>query len=51
MVNTADAANPERLGLFGSFTRSSSYKPMLFLSMSGLPFSFRTVNLKLGAQK
>jgi glutathione S-transferase len=51
MVNTADAGDPERLVLFGSFTSSSSYKPMLFLSLSGLPFSFRTVNLKNGVQK
>jgi len=41
----------DRLTLYGSFTSSSSYKPMLFLSLSGLPFSFRTVNLKKGAQK
>ena len=40
----------ERLTLFGSFTSSSSYKPMLFLALSGLPFSFRTVNLKIGKQ-
>lgn len=40
-----------RLTLFGSFTSSSSYKPMLFLALSGLPFSFRTVNLKNGVQK
>ncbi len=39
-----------RLTLYGSFTSSSSYKPMLFLSLSGLPFSFRTVNLKIGKQ-
>ncbi|MBL6080558.1 glutathione S-transferase family protein [Belnapia sp. T18] len=51
MVNTADAEDPERLVLFGSFTSSSSYKPMLFLSLSGVPFSFRTVNLKTGLQK
>ncbi|MFZ4407122.1 MAG: glutathione S-transferase family protein [Paracraurococcus sp.] len=51
MVNTADAGDPERLLLFGSFTSSSSYKPMLFLSLSGLPFGFRTVNLKNGVQK
>ena len=50
MVNTADAGDPERLVLFGSFTSSSSYKPMLFLSLSGLPFSFRTVNLKNGCR-
>jgi len=41
----------DRLTLYGSFTSSSSYKPMLFLALAGLPFSFRTVNLKIGAQK
>ena len=41
----------DRLILHGSFTSSSSYKPMLFLALSGLPFSFRTVNLKNGVQK
>ena len=41
----------ERLVLHGSFTSSSSYKPMLFLALGGLPFSFRTVNLKNGVQK
>ena len=41
----------ERLVLHGSFTSSSSYKPMLFLALAGLPFSFRTVNLKNGVQK
>ena len=40
----------ERLTLYGSFTSSSSYKPMLFLALSGVPFSFRTVNLKIGKQ-
>lgn len=49
-VNVAAAA-PERLVLFGSFTSSSSYKPMLYLSLAGVPFSFRTVNLKNGVQK
>ena len=39
-----------RLTLYGSFTSSSSYKPMLYLALSGLPFSFRTVNLKTGVQ-
>ena len=39
-----------RLTIYGSFTSSSSYKPMLFLSLSRLPFSFRTVNLKKGVQ-
>src|ERR1700735_991723 len=42
---------PSRLTLYGSFTSSSSYKPMLYLALSGLAFSFRTVNLKNGAQK
>jgi len=41
----------DRLVLHGSFTSSSTYKPMLFLALSGLPFSFRTVNLKIGVQK
>src|SRR6476619_4243524 len=40
----------ERLTLYGSFTSSSSYKPMLYLALAGLPFSFRTVNLKTGVQ-
>lgn len=40
----------DRLTLYGSFTSSSTYKPMLFLALARLPFSFRTVNLKLGAQ-
>jgi glutathione S-transferase len=43
--------DPARLTLYGSFTSSSSYKPMLYLALSGLPFSFRTVNLKNGVQK
>jgi glutathione S-transferase len=41
----------ERLILYGSFTSSSSYKPMLYLALARLPFSFRTVNLKYGVQK
>jgi glutathione S-transferase len=36
--------------LYGSFTSSSSYKPMLYLALAGLAFSFRTVNLKIGVQ-
>ncbi len=40
----------DRLTLYGSFTSSSSYKPMLYLALAGLPFSFRTVNLKTGIQ-
>ena len=38
------------LTLYGSFTSSSSYKPMLYLALAGLPFSFRTVNLEIGVQ-
>ena len=41
----------DRLTLYGSFTSSSSYKPMLYLALARLPFSFRTVNLKNGVQK
>jgi len=37
--------------LYGSFTSSSTYKPMLYLALARLPFSFRTVNLKNGVQK
>ncbi len=48
MTNTQ---SNEGLTLFGSFTSSSSYKPMLYLALARLPFSFRTVNLKYGAQK
>jgi glutathione S-transferase len=39
------------LTLYGSFTSSSTYKPMLYLALSGMPFSFRTVNLKNGVQR
>ena len=48
MTNTALSNG---LTLFGSFTSSSTYKPMLYLALARLPFSFRTVNLKYGAQK
>src|SRR5438552_18494169 len=41
----------ERITLYGSFTSSSSYKPMLYLALARQPFSFRTVNLKYGRQK
>ncbi|SJZ90634.1 glutathione S-transferase [Enhydrobacter aerosaccus] len=47
----SDRSDAERFILHGSFTSSSTYKPMLFLALSGLPFSFRTVNLKKGVQK
>jgi len=40
----------DSLTLYGSFTSSSSYKSMLYLALAGLPFSFRTVNLKIGVQ-
>src|SRR5437764_10590638 len=41
----------DALTLYGSFTSSSSYKPMLYLALARLPFSFRTVNLKTGVQR
>jgi glutathione S-transferase len=40
----------DRITIYGSFTSSSSYKPMLFLALARLPFSFKTVNLKTAAQ-
>src|SRR4051794_30490216 len=48
---SGDFMTDDRLVLYGSFTSSSTYKPMLFLALAGLPFSFRTVNLKTGVQK
>src|SRR5580698_5461644 len=50
VTNTAEN-RPDRLTVFGSFTSSSTYKPVLYLSLARLPFSFRTVNLKYGVQK
>jgi glutathione S-transferase len=41
----------DSLTLYGSFTSSSTYKPMLYLSLARLAFSFKTVNLKNGVQK
>ncbi len=41
----------DHLTIYGSFTSSSTYKPMLYLSLARLPFSFKTVNLKNGVQK
>jgi glutathione S-transferase len=41
----------DRFTLYGSFTSSSSYKPILFLALARIPYSFKTVNLKTGAQK
>jgi glutathione S-transferase len=49
MIGAPFSAN--RLTLYGSFTSSSSYKPMLYLALARVPFSFRTVNLKIGVQK
>ncbi len=43
--------DPGSIVLYGSFTSSSSYKPMLYLALSGMAFSFRTVNLKNGVQR
>lgn len=50
-VNVEPPLSHERLTIYGSFTSSSTYKPMLYLSLAGLPFSFRTVNLKVGVQR
>lgn len=41
----------DRLTIYGSFTSSSSYKPILYLALARLSYSFRTVNLKTGKQK
>ena len=41
----------DRITIYGSFTSSSSYKPILFMALARIPYSFRTVNLKVGAQK
>jgi glutathione S-transferase len=41
----------DRFTIYGSFTSSSSYKPMLYLALAHIPYSFRTVNLKTGVQK
>jgi glutathione S-transferase len=45
------SADEERLTLYGSFTSSSSYKPILYLALARLRFSFKTVNLKTGVQR
>jgi glutathione S-transferase len=50
-VNVDPPLSPERLTIYGSFTSSSTYKPMLYLSLARLAFSFRTVNLKVGVQR
>ena len=41
----------DRFTIYGSFTSSSSYKPMLYLALARIPHSFRTVNLKTGVNK
>ena len=41
----------DRFTVYGSFTSSSSYKPMLFLALARIGYAFKTVNLKTGAQK
>jgi len=41
----------DRFTVYGSFTSSSSYKPMLFLALARVPYAFKSVNLKVGAQK
>ena len=41
----------ERFTIYGSFTSSSSYKPMLYLALARVPYSFRTVYLKTGVQR
>jgi glutathione S-transferase len=40
----------DRITVYGSFTSSSSYKAMLFMALARLPYTFKTVNLKTGAQ-
>jgi glutathione S-transferase len=41
----------DTITLYGSFTSSSSYKPMLYLSLARVRYAFRTVNLKTGVQR
>jgi glutathione S-transferase len=41
----------DHITIYGSFTSSSSYKPMLFMALARLPFSFKTVNLKTGKNR
>lgn len=43
--------DPDRFTLYGSFTSSSSFKPMMYLALAKASFSFRTVNLKFDVQK
>ena len=39
----------DRLVLHGSFTSSSTYKPMLFLALAGLPFSLDRKSTRLNS--
>jgi glutathione S-transferase len=50
MTLPMDDSMDDRITLYGSFTSSSTYKPMLYLALARVPFSFKTVNLKTGAQ-
>jgi glutathione S-transferase len=50
-MTTTGSAMDDRITLYGSFTSSSTYKPMLYLSLAGVAFTFRSVNLKTGAQR
>ncbi|MGE0853537.1 MAG: glutathione S-transferase family protein [Hyphomicrobiaceae bacterium] len=50
-MQNGPAAMDDRFTIYGSFTSSSSYKPMLYLALARIPYSFRTVNLKTGVQK
>ena len=47
---TTELLSDEWITLYGSFTSSSSYKPILYMALSGMDWSFRTVNLKNGLQ-
>ena len=41
----------DRVTLYGSFTSSSSYKPMLYLALARVSYDFKTVKLNKGHQK
>ena len=41
----------DSITLYGSFTSSSSHKPMLSLSLARIPYAFKTVNLRTGVQR
>lgn len=50
-TTSSEPVSHDTLTIHGSFTSSSSYKPILYLSLARVPFDFRTVNLKNGVQK